>query len=174
MGVLERDLTDLCRESSAKHVSLLERNPLACPPLSGTTFGRVTLAGAPSLAVTVVQRFELEEVPRVHLRLGRPDVIPFDAQRVDDASIDTSPLQNFTDSGGRRRLRRRHGPGGHPHTADRARDAAAREHQDPPSADDVSNDLSNEPTLRPCAHATLSGVIDAICSPARSSARSNS
>src|SRR5699024_12419619 len=40
MGVLGRDLTDLCRESSAKHVSLLERNPLACPPLSGTTFGK--------------------------------------------------------------------------------------------------------------------------------------
>ena len=100
MGGLGRDLTDLRRESSAQHVSLLERNPLACPPLSGTTIGRVTLAGAPSLAVTVVQRFELEEMPLMHLRLGRPDVIPFDAQRADDASIDASLLQNFPDNGG--------------------------------------------------------------------------
>src|SRR5699024_12224000 len=96
------------------------------------------------------------------------------SQRVDDASIDTSLLQNFTDSGGLRRLRRLYGPGGHLNTADRERDVVVREHQNPPIADDVSNDLSNEPTLRPCAHATLSGVIDAICSPARSSARSNS
>lgn len=174
MGVLGRDLTDLCRESSAQHVSLLERNPLACPPVSGTTIGRVILSGAPSLAATVVQRFELEEVPLVHLRLGRPDVVPFDAQRVNDASKDTSLLQNFTDDGGLRRLRRLDGPGGHLDTGDLERNVVVREHQNPPIADDVSDDLSNEPTLRPCAHATLSGVIDAICSPARSSARSSS
>src|SRR5699024_306793 len=67
------------------------------------------------------ERFELEEVPRVHLRLGRPDVIPFDAQRVDDASIDTSLLQNFTDNGGLMRFRRLYGPGEHLDTADRGR-----------------------------------------------------
>src|SRR5699024_8971902 len=103
---------------------------------------KVTLAGAPSLAVTVVQLLELEEVPRVLLRLGRPDVIPFDAQRVDDASIDTSLLQNFTDNGGLMRLRRLYGPGEHLDTADRERDVVVREHQNPPIADDVPNDLS--------------------------------
>lgn len=124
--------------------------------------------------MTVVQGFELEEVSLVHLSLGRPDVVPFDTQSIDDASCAASLSQNFTDDSGRWGLRRLYGPSGHLDTGSLERDVVVREHQEPPITDDVPDSLSNEQTLRPRIHATLSGVIEAICSPAWSSARSSS
>ena len=155
-------------------MALLERNPVTRPLLSLTTVGWVSFTGSPPLRQTFFQRSKLKEVSLVYFRLRGPHVVPFDAQRSSDAHNETGLLKNFTHDRGFGRLTLLDRPRRHLDSGELERKLIMREDEQLPVADDVADDLSNEPAFQALTHATFSGVIEAICSPARSSARSSS
>lgn len=149
---IQLDFTELRSETGTENMRLFERNPPTCPPLNDTTIGRILLPGGPPLREFLTHRCELEEMPFVNLRLGRPHVVSLDTQRANDVSTETGLLEHLPHDGDLGSFPILDSPGRHLDACDLDRDVVMREHEQFSIPHHVADDFSNETALGTSTH----------------------